>query len=218
MDEPTDSREKLAPARRLTPTEGICATPVASDEERAFALYARGLRREEIAATLGVSSSDLRALLRQAMHRVNDDARADRPLRGPLAIECVRAIYAAAWAGFERDREIERAILNGELDHIKRRVTRAPRATETRPEDAGGDLLLEEFERPRVTSQGPRYLTVALAAQRELARLLGLYDEAGKDREPVEILITRNPPWPEPDPSDDEPEGEPEGEPEIGRS
>ncbi|MGH2484645.1 MAG: hypothetical protein ACRDHE_01405, partial [Ktedonobacterales bacterium] len=145
-------------------------------------------------------------LLRQAMERVNDDARVDRPLRGPLAIECVRAIYAAAWAGFERDREVERAILNGELDHIKRRVTRAPHVKETEPDNDQGEILLEEFERPRVTSQGPRYLTVALAAQRELARLLGLYDEAGKDREPVEILITRNPPWPEPDPSDFEPE------------
>ena len=206
MDEPARPRGGPAPERRLAQPSKTFAPPAQSDEERAFALYARGLRREEIAATLGVSPADLRTLLRQAMRRVNDDAQAERPLRGPLAIESVRAIYAAAWAGFERDRELERAIHNGELDHIKRRVTRDPHAKGPEAENGQGEILLEEFERPRVASQGPRYLTVALAAQRELARLLGLYDEAGKDREPVEILITRNPPWPEPDPSDFEPE------------
>ncbi|HEY7851063.1 MAG TPA: hypothetical protein VIC27_13410, partial [Ktedonobacterales bacterium] len=36
-------------------------------------------------------------------------------------------------------------------------------------------MALEEYERPRRSAQGARYLAVALAAQREVARLQGLY-------------------------------------------
>lgn len=176
------------------------------NETRALALYRRGMRPEEIAAALALPLDALSALLKRWRRELKDERRAEQPTQALLAVESVRAICAAAWAAFEREREIERATLAGELDHVKRRVTRA--APSQSGESAAQETLLEEMERPRLTNQGPRYLSVALAAQREIARLLGLYDEAGKDREPVEILITRNPPWPEPDPSDWLPEEE----------
>ena len=196
MDERTQRQDEEPGACEVT----------AGDERRAVMLYSRGARREEIAAALGVTPETLRALLRRWRRRLQQEQRAEQPYQSLLAVESVRAICAAAWTAFEREREIERATLNGELDHVKRRVARA--APAPKGESATEETLLEEFERPRLTNQGPRYLSVALAAQREIARLLGLYDEAGKDREPVEILITRNPPWPEPDPSDWLPEGE----------
>ena len=179
------------------PGEGALAT---GDEERAIALYCRGARPDEIAATLAIPPEELTSVLRRWQRRLQEERRADDKYQSVLAVESLRAISAAAWAAFEREREIERATLNGELDHVKRRVTRA--APAPRGKSAAEETLLEEFERPRLSNQGPRYLSVALTAQREMARLLGLYDEAGKDREPVEILITRNPPWPEPDASD----------------
>jgi hypothetical protein len=172
----------------------------AGDEAHAIALYRRGMRPEEIAATLEVAPDAVRSQLKRWRSELRAERRREQSSQALLAVESVRAICAAAWVAFEREREIERAILAGELDHMKRRVTRATPAP--MGASAAEETLLEELERPRLSNQGPRYLSVALAAQREIARLLGLYDEAGKDREPVEILITRNPPWPEPDPSD----------------
>lgn len=183
---------------------------ISGDEGRALALYRRGMRPEEIASTLAIPPETLSALLKRWRRELRDERRAEQSSHALLAVESVRAICAEAWAAFEREREIERATLAGELDHVKRRVTRPTAAREGG--SASEETLIEELERPRLTNQGPRYLSVALAAQREIARLLGLYDEAGKDREPVEILITRNPPWPEPDPSDWLPEDE-EGSP-----
>ena len=53
---------------------------------------------------------------------------------------------------------------------------RPPSATPalTDLEAPDGDILYEEFERPRHTSQAARLLTLALAAHREVARLQGL--------------------------------------------
>lgn len=57
--------------------------------------------------------------------------------------------------------------------------------------------LLEEYERPRHASQGARYLAVALAAQREVARLQGLYEQLGRPPAPVQITLSRRPDGPE---------------------
>ena len=205
MDERTERRDTLSDERAIA----------TGDEARALALYRRGMRPDEIAATLAMPPDTLSALLKQWRRALRQERRTEQSSQALLAVESARAICAAAWAAFEREREIERATLAGELDHVKRRVTRA--APAPMGESAPEETLLEEMERPRLPNQGPRYLSVALAAQREIARLLGLYDEAGKDREPVEILITRNPPWPEPDPSDWLPEEENTDTPQVER-
>lgn len=41
--------------------------------------------------------------------------------------------------------------------------------------------------------EGARYLSIALAAQREVARLQGLYYRIGREPEPMDIKVTRGP-------------------------
>jgi transposase len=67
------------------------------------------------------------------------------------------------------------------------------------------------YERERTAEEpdrheGARYLSIALAAQREVARLQGLYYRIGREPAPVEITLTRRPDTPDapeaPDTSD----------------
>jgi len=64
-------------------------------------------------------------------------------------------------------------------------------------EPTAGNIVLEEYERPRHTSQGARYLAVALAAQREVARLQGLYEHIERALPGVHIILSRRPDGPE---------------------
>src|SRR5581483_9344838 len=54
-----------------------------------------------------------------------------------------------------------------------------------------------EYERPKRASQGAKYLAVALAAQREMARLQGLYDEIAQEPAEIKITLIRRPDGPE---------------------
>lgn len=58
------------------------------------------------------------------------------------------------------------------------------------------------YERERTAEEpdrheGARYLSIALAAQREVARLQGLYYRIGREPAPVEITLTRRPDAPD---------------------
>lgn len=58
------------------------------------------------------------------------------------------------------------------------------------------------YERERTAEdpdrhEGARYLSIALAAQREVARLQGLYYRIGREPAPVAITLTRRPDTPE---------------------
>ena len=44
------------------------------------------------------------------------------------AVEAQRAIASAAWDAYRAEREVERALLQGELDRVRRRTVRATRA------------------------------------------------------------------------------------------
>jgi predicted transcriptional regulator len=54
-----------------------------------------------------------------------------------------------------------------------------------------------EGDASRHSGHGARYLSVALAAQREVARLQGLYERISREPPPVHITITRRPEGPE---------------------
>ena len=58
------------------------------------------------------------------------------------------------------------------------------------------------YERERAAEEpdrheGARYLSIALSAQREVARLQGLYYRIGREPAPVEITLTRRPESPD---------------------
>lgn len=193
------------------------AAPLAARQERALALLCQGLRPPAIAALLGTTPGTVRRWLRKRFEGIQREAREEHATALLRAIEAQREIARAAWEAFEHERSVEAAVLRGELDRVKRRAVRRTgrqrpgRAIDVRPDqpdradgegpgaepDAGDELLVEEFERPRLPAQGARYLALAQSAEREMARLQGLYDELAEPSGQISITITRRPEGPE---------------------
>jgi hypothetical protein len=163
----------------------------------------------EVAAELAVSETTVRRWARQALATLAADERAARATQLQRAIESQRAVASAAWEAYERERQLDEALLRGELDHVRRRAIRGrrlPGASVTpvaASEPTSGDeapcapLAMEEYERPKRSAQGARYLAVAMAAQREVARLQGLYERLEEAERAVHITINRRPEGPE---------------------
>ncbi|HEU0025533.1 MAG TPA: helix-turn-helix domain-containing protein [Ktedonobacterales bacterium] len=174
--------------------------------ERALALYLHGRPVAEIAAELAISPSTVRRWAREALRALADDDRAERAAQLQRAIESQRAVASAAWEAYERERALDEALLRGDLDRVRRRAIRgsrrakAPRQPTTALEPPDEDcppLAEEEYERPKRSTQGPRYLELALAAQREVARLQGLYRKLEASGSNVRLTLTRRPNGPE---------------------
>lgn len=187
--------------RQRTPATRESESPTAL-RERALTLYCEGQRVSEIGAALGVSESTIRRWLKASLEALADETRARHAVQLARAVEAQRAIASAAWDAYRAEREVERALLQGELDRVRRRTVRATHAHRERETDAVSEVksseadegtFVEEYERPRHTSQGARYLGVALAAQREVARLQGLYERIGTEMPEVHITLSRRP-------------------------
>jgi len=191
-DDERDEREEVAPAlAELAPGERA---------RRAVTFYLQGRRVAEVAAELAVSETTLRRWTRQALTTLAADERAERASQVQRAIESQRAVASAAWEAYERERELDEALLRGELDHVRRRAIRGPRQSGASASDEASPcppLAMEEYERPKRTAHGARYLAVALAAQREVARLQGLYARLEEGDRAVHITISRRPDGPE---------------------
>jgi transposase len=74
------------------------------------------------------------------------------------------------------------------------------------------------YERERAAEEpdrheGARYLSIALSAQREVARLQGLYYRIGREPAPVSITLTRRPDTPESPDAPETPESQSSDEP-----
>jgi hypothetical protein len=188
---------------------------LAERQERALALLCQGLRPPAIAATLGTSPATVRRWLRRGFEGIQREAREEYTTALLRAVEAQREIAQAAWAAFHHEQAVEAAVLRGELDRVKRRAIRRTgagrrgRGREVAADQADGpegdaveapadeELLIEEVERPRLPAQGARYLALAMGAQREMARLQGLYDELAEPSGQISITITRRPEGPE---------------------
>lgn len=185
--------------------DGVDSASKAPEDERArraVTLYLQGQRVAEVAATLEVSETTVRRWAHRALATLAAEERAERASQLQRAIEGQRAVASAAWDAYERERQLDEALLRGELDHVRRRAIRGRRASGAdaprRTDDADcPPLAMEEYERPKRTAQGARYLSVALAAQREVARLQGLYARLEEAERDVRITISRRPDGPE---------------------
>ncbi len=163
--------------------------------ERAARLYLQGRRVAEVADELGVSETTVRRWTRRALLTLAEEERSAQATRLERGIESQRAVAAAAWEAYERERQLDEALLRGELDQVRRRAIRGTRHRADTPDSAEDadcpPVAIEEYERPKRSAQGPRYLSVALAAQREVARLQGLYARLEQPERAVRITISR---------------------------
>lgn len=168
--------------------------------QRALTRYLQGQRVAEVAAELAVSETTARRWIRQALATLAADERAEQATQLQRAIESQRAVASAAWEAYERERQLDEALLRGELDTVRRRAMRGRRLPATTGGGADDDcppIAIEEYQRPKRSTQGARYLALALAAQREVARLHGLYARLEQPERAVSITISRRSDGPE---------------------
>lgn len=203
----TDEPEELAEAEDEGGDLGQGRAPVIAQDERArlaVTRYLQGRRVTEVADSLAVSETTARRWIRRALAELAEDERAAQATQLQRAIEGQRAVASAAWEAYERERQLDEALLRGELDAVRRRAIRGPRrATGAQGDTSGGDdgdcppIAIEEYQRPKRSTQGARYLALALTAQREVARLQGLYARLEQPERAVSITISRRPDGPE---------------------
>jgi transposase-like protein len=187
-----------APAARPERPEPVRADP--ERQERAFALHLAGYRTGQIAEQFHVTTRAVRYWLRDKREEAAKEALAERPNRLTRAIESQRLIAAAAWSAYEDVRDRERAAASGQLDLHARRILRPAGRRITDADPAPGDLhpadlhpadlsdesVIEDYRRPRYSAQIAKFLAIAAAAQREIARLQGLYDPRPHEDQPAD--------------------------------
>jgi DNA-binding CsgD family transcriptional regulator len=182
--------------------------------DRAFDLFCRGHTPTEIARHLDVSWSTAARDIRSHLRRLDLDLSVSQRLRLARAIGAQQAIARAAWARLEREAELEEAWLRGELDRVRRRILRSGtdgaaerghlssgasdplRAAADRNDNAGGHdgdgiVIAQEFITPRLYFHQAHLLSVVLAAEREIARLQGLYDLTDVSGAAVHVFVSR---------------------------
>ena len=180
--------------------------------EEAFTLYCQGYRSPAIASLLGVPQRTVRSWIAATLQQTADEARTRRDHQLRLAIESQRAIVQAAWHAYARAARAERLT----LEHLQNAVPlnvdgddafdatldldpyggpdpyHSPSPRQLR----GGQGVRTSLALPRLPTLGARSLQIVLHAQREIARLSGLYHlpdtvhdpNAGR---PMQIVIRR---------------------------
>ncbi|HEX2346886.1 MAG TPA: helix-turn-helix domain-containing protein [Ktedonobacterales bacterium] len=206
-----DEPDELVEAEDEGGDLGQGRAPVIAQDERArlaVTRYLQGWRVAEVADSLAVSETTARRWIRRTLATLAEDERTAQATQLQRAIEGQRAVASAAWEAYERERQLDEALLRGELDSVRRRAIRGPRRASTahggaKGDASGGDdgdcppIAIEEYQRPKRSTQGARYLALALAAQREVARLQGLYARLEQPERAVSITISRRPDGPE---------------------
>lgn len=173
-------------ADRLTPD----APSRQERRERIAALYAAGHSYRAIARMLDLPLATVwrtvQRLAREQPSAAQDDPRALELVR---AIAVQRQITNHAWQICEAEEQLEAAALAGHLTYTRRRVIHQVDPTGAPPAvgaDAGAPtttpptVVVEETRRPTFRSRRGQLLRIILAAEREIARLEGLYTFAAR--------------------------------------
>jgi len=156
---------------------------------RAFSLFCQGLRSPAIATTLGVPERTVRAWIAGVRQDIAADERTRLADEFVRALEHLHQLSAAAWDAFERDQQL-------------------PRPSYTNPTAEPTPTPPPASTTSTTGRHGPRYLRLALDAQRQIVRLLSLSDHpdllAAPTSDPTSDLpadltpdLTRTPPTPQ---------------------
>lgn len=139
---------------------------------RVWELHLRGLPRTRIAEEVGLNRQTVGRYITACLREMGAEQREQRERMLASAVARMRRVQEQAWADHDADDERERSVLGlvlGESENAENAEARGERGGER---GSGGRIMA------RYQSQRSQYLRVILDAEREIARLRGLY-EAG---------------------------------------
>lgn len=154
-------------------------TPVPALRERAWELHLRGMPKARIARELGLDRGTVSRYIQACYAEVNSDGKASARRRLAGAIARMRRIQEQAWSDHDADDERERAVLGAVLGAV------------LSGEAEGHGEQPKSRSMVRYQSQRSQYLRLALDAEKEIARLEGLYEASGDESGAVVFRIER---------------------------
>lgn len=152
----------------------------AEKSEQAWEMHVRGENITAIAAKVELDRDTVRRLLQEHYRQISSDRKAESRRKLDLAVARLRRIQAQAWTDHDEDDAREQHVLrtfsaqDEDEDEGKKPRRRA---------ESGGVA--------RFQSQRAAYLRVILDAEREVARLEGLYDGVGDAQGAILVRIER---------------------------
>lgn len=145
---------------------------------RVWELHLRGLPRTRIAEQVGLNRQTVGRYITACLREMGAEQREQRERMLAAAVARMRRVQEEAWADHDADDERERAVLAlvvGEAGAIDGGEAQGEKRDER---ERGGERGSGGRIMARYQSQRAQYLRVILDAEREIARLHGLY-EAG---------------------------------------
>lgn len=139
---------------------------------RVWELHLRGLPRTRIAEQVGLNRQTVGRYIAACLREMGAEQREQRERMMASAVARMRRVQEQAWADHDADDERERSVLALVLGEESSGGGEQGEERVREHERVGGRVMA------RYQSQRSQYLRVVLEAEREIARLRGLY-EAG---------------------------------------
>lgn len=151
-------REREATAEPTPEQAGVQQFPAESSRARVWQLHLRGMSKVRIAAAVGLNRETVAKIIQQCYRDIAPERKISPARKLDAAVARWRLVQEQAWADHDADDERERQVL----------------ALGEQPSD-GKDARPSNVT-VRFQSQRSQYLRIILDAEKEIARLEGLYE------------------------------------------
>lgn len=172
----------MARGKRAADEQQDAALVIARD--RVWEMHLRGVPKARIARELGIDRETVTRHIKACYAESGRDLKAERTRKLDAAIIRLRRIQEQAWdycdADDERERSVLALMLSGEAE-----------PSEGNGEKSGSKNNNKGRSMVRYQSQRSQYLRVVLEAEKEIARLEGLYEALGEDVGTVTFRFVR---------------------------
>lgn len=163
---------------------------------RVWELHVRGVSRVRIAREVGVHRQTVGRWLATEYAALEREGKVKREQELTMAVARLRHIQQQAWEDHDADDERERVVLapvigEGDGEREDREASAKKAKREERSSEGRGERDSAGRGMARYQSQRAQYLRVILDAEREIARLLGLYEKAGATEGTVVFRLER---------------------------
>ncbi|WIG57544.1 MAG: hypothetical protein OJF49_000288 [Ktedonobacterales bacterium] len=181
-------------AKQLQPTEEGSVQQHAATEDlraRVWELHLRGATKRRIAEVVGVHRQTVGRWLAAGYAELEADRKARQKRLLVAAVARMRRVQEQAWDDHDADDAREQAVLDAALFGTAQRGRSAAlsvAATSEGNDERGGGGV----QGIRLQSQRAQYLRVVLDAEKEIARLEGLYEATGDEGAAVSFVVLRD--------------------------
>ena len=171
-----DKREREAIAEPMEPQQaGIQQTPAEMARARVWELHLRGLPKVRIAQAVNLDRGTVAKLITACYAEIADERRRDAKRKLDGAVQRMRLVQEQAWNDHDADDERERQVLALSIAQA------TPQAADASDASDDSDAKSRHNSAPsavsiRYQSQRSQYLRIILDAEKEIARLEGLYE------------------------------------------